>query len=893
MKKILILAMFLCVSLFAIDKATALKMLEQNPDLINSPQAEQLLKEKGVDKSTVLNAIKMEKTAKKLENSVPVNNKVIIHKIKKVEKQNINNQVSKTRSIKSPLSFIKDKNIVQKIYKLRQIKKDSGHLRRFAEKFFYNRNKLNISNIVVPDYYKLNINDNIVVQIFGGSDKVLNLTVNSNGNVILPVLGPLRVANLSSYKVKELIKSKLKPTYPNSKIAILIKINSYIQVNLTGYVKAPGVYNLTSLSTIKDLLIAANGIGDIGSIRDVYLKRGGKTIKIIDFYKLIKDGKVADNTLLRNGDIVYIPKAKKLVKLYGSVNIPAIYDVKDGEKLKDIISFAGGLKPNGSKNDIKIKRYDHNNYIKTVIVNIDSNMTLKNGDDIYVYDISKLNRYLVYVKGNVDKPGTFEIPKDHLLKTLLKKVKFLKDTYYKYGLLVRFDDTLLSFDLKNPKDIKIKPKDTIYIFNKYEIEPNVYIKVSGDVVKYPGKYRYLKGMTLKDAINGAGLKSTYNTHKIQVVSYDNEMQSSLHFVDLDKNPDYKLHPYDEITLFSYYYFKPLKPITVFGEVNKPDTYVYSDNLTLKNALTMAGWLKDDADKNYIELIRYNISSNGERTRYIKRLSLKDLDYKMMPYDEITVKKIPKWYERDIVTLKGEVKYPGTYTINPGDTLYDVLKRAGGFTKEAYLYGAVFTRDSIRKIREKRLKSALYKLQKEVALVAASAKGAGETNLNGSNLIASIDTLIQNSKKIKPIGRISINLESNLTKFKNSPYNITLDNNDALYIPTKRDYVITMGEVLNEGAFVYNSDSAYSYLKQAGGLTTNADDIFFVVHANGISEKGSINGWFGGDVKVKPGDVIVAPIKIKTSTWYGIAKDMSAIVYKLAVTAASLKTVGAL
>jgi len=137
------------------------------------------------------------------------------------------------------------------------------------------------------------------------------------------------------------------------------------------------------------------------------------------------------------------------------------------------------------------------------------------------------------------------------------------------------------------------------------------------------------------------------------------------------------------------------------------------------------------------------------------------------------------------------------------------------------------------------------------------------------------------------------LDKNLSRFEKSPYNVRLENNDTLYIPSKKDSVTVMGEVLTPTAFVYTDKNALSYIKKAGGLTDMADDIYFVVHANGFTEKGEFGGWFSKDIEVKPGDAVTVPIKIQTATWYGIAKDITAIVYQLAITAASLKTVGAL
>jgi polysaccharide export outer membrane protein len=900
MKKLLFILLVFISYLFAVNAPAVVEAVKSNPALLNTPQVQEVLKEHDISSGQVLKKIEGPESAnsmneiqsqQKIKNKIEINNekenREKFNKSSKKKEYNID-LIERNAIINKPLEYLPEKTLIRLIQSKRQIIKKT-HLKRFGEKFFYNKNSLNKRILAVPEYYQLNIGDIVLVRIFGGNDRTITLKVDNNGNIYLPVIGPIYVAGLSVAEVKYLIKKKLEPTYPNSKIVVDVKVNSFIQVSLTGYVNAPGIYNLSSLSTVKDLLIAANGFGKIGSMREVYLKRNGKILKIIDFYKLIKDGDLVDTTLLRNGDIIYVPRAKILVSLRGAVSTPAIYEMKRREKLKDLINFSGGLLPDASDKSIKIKRYVNNSYTKVMFKNLKDTFHFKNGDEVYVYKISELNQNYVTVYGNIEKPGSYEIPKDKKLKTLLKKFTYLKDTYYNYGVIRTFDNKIISFSLKNPGNIKIHKKDEIFIFNKYEIIPEEYVVIKGKV-KVPGKYRWYKGLTLIDAINNSGL-DVANLKKVQIITFDKNFRPVLKYVNALKNPNYKLKPFDEITLFDYYSFKPLHYISVYGAVHKPGTFVYAKGMNLKDALTMAGWLKDKADKNYIELIRYKIVNN-QRMRIIKKLTIKDLNFTIKPYDEVYVKTIPNWYERKTVILRGEVKYPGVYVIEEGDRLADIIKRAGGFTKNAYLYGAVFTRESVRKLQEERLKKMIYKLKKKIAIIAASAKGAGERSLDAKNLIQAIDSVAKQAEKLKPVGRIALILERNLTKFEKSPYNIVVENGDTLYVPSKKDNVIVLGEVLTPTAFVYTSDKALDYIKKAGGRTSLADDIYFVVHANGFTEKGEFGSWFDKNVRVKPGDAITVPIQIKTSTWYGIAKDISTILYQFAITAASLKTVGA-
>ncbi|SFV74915.1 Capsule polysaccharide export protein [hydrothermal vent metagenome] len=893
MVKVLLFMVLLFQSIYAIDQAQAISAIKANPALLNTPKAQQLMQQNGITKEEVLQKVQQSKnngTSK--TNEVNIKNDVTQSDEKKelTTQTNLNKEEKNSVSA-SPLQYKSEKELISSVQSQQQ-KEFIVPLKRYANKFFQNKNHLKSSTLQVPSYYTLNVGDILHIYIYGGENKELTLHVDNYGNIKLPILGPISVLGMQVNDAKKLIHQKLKPTYPNSKILIQTQVNSSIQVSLTGYVPAPGIYNLQSLSTIKDLLIAAHGVGNIGSIRNVYLKRDGKVLKIIDFYKLIKDGDIVDTTLLHNGDIVFIPRAKKLVRLYGDVYVPAIYEMQQDETLQNLITFSGGLKPDASNKYIKIKRFEKNSATKVFIKPLQKHFVLQNGDNIFVYKISQLHKKEIYVYGNVDKPGSYPIPKDNSLKTLLSQLQYLKNTAYNYALLQKLDDSITTFDIHHPKNIKLHPKDKIYIFNKFQIETNKYVTINGNMVKKPGKYRYLKGETLQDIIKNAKVEGMFNQHKIQITRWITGTPV-LHFVDYEKNPTFKLQPYDAITLFDETFFHPLQHIIVAGEVNKPDFYTYSKSMTLKDALTMAGWFSVKANTNYIELTRYTIQNNT-RKRNIYKLSDANLSFALQPFDEISVKRIVNWNEQKTVTLSGEVKYPGTYVIKSSDTLYDVIQRAGGFTKDAYLYAAVFSRQSVQKLQQKRLKDMLYKLKRKAAIIAASTKGAGETTLDAKGLLSSIDGLIEDAKNYKPIGRIALKLDENLTTFKTSPYNIILEDKDKLYVPAKKDYILVTGEVLNESAFVYKKDDANSYIEQAGGLSSDADEIYFVVHANGFSEQGDYGSWCGGNVSnLQPGDVIVVPLHIQTSNWFSITNDMSSIVYKLAITAASLKTVGAL
>jgi protein involved in polysaccharide export with SLBB domain len=277
---------------------------------------------------------------------------------------------------------------------------------------------------------------------------------------------------------------------------------------------------------------------------------------------------------------------------------------------------------------------------------------------------------------------------------------------------------------------------------------------------------------------------------------------------------------------------------------------------------------------------------------------KDFDkFILEDYDELTIHTIPNWTERKVITLNGEVKFPGNYVIESGDRLSDVIKRAGGYTKSAFLDGALFTRDSIKILQQTKMRQAILELkQKAISMSTSPAgMGQGDTKIDTASLVNMIDTLSKEAEKLSPIGRISINLDSNLSKFINSTSNLVLKDKDTLTIPSFNDTILVIGEIMNSTSIIFQSTNADDYISDTGGLNQRADeDNIFIVHANGSATKID-NGWFSdaSTKTIKRGDTIIVPRELVTYTGMQIAKDISSILYQFALTAASLSVVGAL
>ncbi|MEA3290256.1 MAG: SLBB domain-containing protein, partial [Campylobacterota bacterium] len=271
-------------------------------------------------------------------------------------------------------------------------------------------------------------------------------------------------------------------------------------------------------------------------------------------------------------------------------------------------------------------------------------------------------------------------------------------------------------------------------------------------------------------------------------------------------------------------------------------------------------------------------------------------FKLQDNDEITIFTIPNWYDTKKVVLKGEVRFPGTYTVSTGEKLSNIIQRAGGFTKEAFIAGAVFSRESIKVNEAKRMNEAMLKLKQQISFLSTNVKQAGQKDTTTAELVSTINLLEKQADEYEPLGRLVVYLDSDIEKFKNSEFDIRLENKDTLIVPSINDTVSVYGEVMNPSSFIYNSENKIEdYIEKAGSLTQRADEeAMYIVFANGEAKKiGS--GYLFNDFanQIKKGSTIIVPMKVSSVSNILLWKEVSQIVYQLAVTAASIKTVGGL
>lgn len=837
-----------------------------------------------------------------------------------ISKANIQNQKIEISEIKhhQPFEYIQNTKLLKQYNKLK-IQNSTQTISRFNNRFFNNSQKLEPSNIATPNNYKLKINDTVAIIINGTTYNEYNLKIDKNGNINIPKVGNINIANQTFVDAKEYITMKINQAYPNANIFVDLADFGSIQVQISGNSNNSGIYNLPAFSSIKDLLILSSGIRDIGSVRHIQLIRNHK-IKTIDLYKVF--GKSQQNDiLLNNKDKIYIPKAKKLITIKGEISTPAIYELLPKETFKTLFSFASGLTPQANKNKIILTRYINNKYKKTYTLSLQSlfNYIPKNGDMIEIFPISDLESSQITINGNVLRSGSYAIPKNRSLKTLIQKAKlqgkfFLPNlsnvvSITKYSLsdnkiiIKNLDDILSGIE-----DVKLDVNDQIYFFNKLELKENAYVYIQGKVLEKPIKINFYSNLLIKDLKNivpfrneiyidenNTECKDNENNCTRELLKVDNKVKIKRitntgikeYLLDIETNPYFELQAFDEVEFFDYYQNHKKIEVGIYGEVIRPGKYTKNSTMNISNLINLAGGLTKKAYTPQIELVSYPIVNNI-RTKEVHKLELNNsLELLLHDDDEIFIRRIQNYNDKQYVYLEGEVKFPGKYAIENGEKLSSAIQRAGGFTKNAFLDGAIFTRDSIKKLQQKELDKSLRELRTKSAMLAMSPDDLGEDK---ANLLANIENIISEAKKVKVIGRLSINFETNSIES-----DIILENKDKLYIPTINSTVAIVGEIFNPTSFVYQKGlKLKDYLKKAGGTKYSADNkSIFIIKANGEAKKVN-NGWiFKDNPVINMGEVVVVPHKIDIKSKMSIFKDITDITYKLAITIASLHTVGAI
>ena len=645
--------------------------------------------------------------------------------------------------------------------------------------------------------YKLGPGDRLVLILTGDVEDSYTLDVTREGFVVIPQVGQLHVANLTLGQLEDLLYSRLGRVYSGvrrgpgatTRFSVSVARLRANQVFVLGEVERPGSYTVSSAGTAITALYAAGGPTAQGSIRDIQVKRGPAVVSALDLYDYLLRGDASHDPRLETGDIVFVPPRGLRVRILGEIIRPATYELKANETLADLIRAAGGFRENASRRRVHIERVlpptqrsDDGRDRVTIDVDLENGAAaqfrLEAGDVVRVFPVAERVRNTITVRGNVWSPG------------------------------------------------------------RQGLEPGMKI---ADAIRAAGGPK-------PDVYLGRVLVSRLRSDSSRV-----QLRASLADSTGTVTDDFVLQEDDVIELFALTRFRPERYVSIGGAVRRGGRFPYRDGMTMRDLVLMAGGLQESAYLREAEIARLPDDRTGATTAITVRVPLDSTylferragqqyagapglpapaagapEIELKPYDNVLVMHQPNWELQRIVTVNGEVRFPGQYALKTRtERIADIIERAGGLTSEAYPEGTEFIR----------------------------------TN--------------------KDVGRVAIDVPRAISK-RNSPDNLLLMDGDKITIPQRSNVVTVRGAVNapNVVAYVQGKDMFY-YIDQAGGGARNGDlRRAFITQPSGKRETRSFGN---SSPRPLPGALVVVPELDPTDrvNWVTVVAALAPVMASLA------------
>ena len=705
------------------------------------------------------------------------------------------------------------------------------------------------SATAAPGEYLLGTGDEVRINISGAIDYAGSQTVDRNGQISLPKIGTLNLAGVQVKDLEATVRKQVATVFTNVTVnASLGKLRG-VTVYVVGQARQPGTYSLTSLSTLVNAVFASGGPGANGSLRNITLKRGGKTVTTLDLYDFIAKGDKGRDALLQPGDVITIPPAGPRVALTGATDMGAIYELRDGTTVQDLLAIGGGVPALASAQKALVERIDPQQpsaprQVQNLVLNGEGlAQKLRDGDVITLLPISPAFGNAVTLQGAVAQP--------------------LRHGWFagmRVSDLIPDREALISPDFYKRRNQLVQNRIATLRAQGFTSEQIQALQRAEQLPEDVALSTELIARTPQPPSPGPDGKVQFPPGPVS----DQEIQAVRERMREARNPVDRIRGFAEQINWEY---------AVIQRLNKAE---------LKT-----------------ELIPFNLA---------KAVIDKDPAHnlQLQPDDVVTIMnsadlRLPVAKQTRLVRIEGEVASPGVYQAQPGETLPQLIQRAGGLTPQAYLYGTEFTRESVRKQQQQNLDQLIRRLESQLQSAGATlaANLTGERALQSQTLQQQqqqqMQSQINRLKTLRSKGRVALELDADVKKADALPP-LPLEDGDALLIPSQPAFVSAAGSVNNENVMIHRPGRTVGDVLKAAGLTEDAEPSqAFVLRADGSVLSRNSTGWFSSfeGAKVMPGDTLVVPPKVDRETSYNFLvralRDWTQIFSNLGIGAAAIKT----
>jgi len=767
---------------------------------------------------------------------------------------------------------------------------------------------------VTPDYV-VGPGDELQVQLWGQVTLNGRFMVDRMGNIFIPQVGTLHVAGLKFMQLQDSLKTQISRVFRNFDLNVNMGQLRSIQVFVVGQARRPGNYTISSLSTLVNALFVTGGPTPQGSVRHIQLKRGGQVIVDFDLYDLLLHGDKSKDVQLLPGDVIFIPPVGPQVALTGSVNVPAIYELKTAGSTTtgEMIELAGGLTNVASSEKIRLERVTEGRGRSILELGIDAKgkaTVLQDGDILSMIAVANQYKDAVTLRGNVANPGRYSWKPGMRVKDLIPD----KDA------LITRDYWLKRAQLGQPGLTFIPTCPPKTPFGIPSLRYGIPVGEEGD----NPNWRY---------------SSTRNTNLFGL-PFGNTEQAPTSITDgptSDGGPDCGV-PSDSQTSASGMNDRYTPPTSAAGTGTGTTTPTQGTNpaATTQNAQLQ----RNTASANRVSAAEATVgaSSTQFRARFDVKLSEPDINWsyavierqgkedltttllpfnlgkvvmhgdegqnlELEPGDVVTIFSkadihVPQAEQTRLVRLEGEFVGSGVYSVKPGETLRQLVQRAGGLTPEAYLYGSEFTRESTRRVQQERLNEYVDQISLQ-----ANANAAGNANrsISAQDTAAATAAAQQNQNIINSLrearstGRIVLELPPDSRDVSSLP-DLPLEDGDRFIVPRVPSTVSVDGAVYNQNTFLYDPRRRVGdYVRLAGGANRDADaNRSYVIRAGGsvVSRQYSsslLRGNGFDSLRLYPGDTVVIPMNLDKGRGMRLLVDIAQIVGQFGIAIAATNT----